>query len=1146
MKRKVGKVLVVGSGIGGIRAALDLAENGYGVTLIDRAPHMGGVLSQLDYQFPSDRCGMCKMLPLVDRDSASQACLRRGLFHDNIDILLSTTIQSVEGEPGNFQVSLKQKPNWVDPQRCTGCGRCTDVCPVTVPDEFNAGLSMRKAVYLPIPHNIPNHYVIDLAACNRCGECEKVCPEEAIALSSQERKRFRILVVDDERIVRDSLQAWLSDEEGFAVEMASSGPEALALLSSGPYHLMLLDIKMPGMDGVEALTRAMEIQPDLSVIMMTAYATVETAVEAMKVGAQDYLIKPFQPDDLIPKIIGIYEDFEAARGPRIDVGAIVLCGGSAYYNPAEGKNVMGYGDHPNVVTNVEFERIISGTGPCGGRLVRPGDGKAVRKAAWIQCVGSRDLQTNADFCSNVCCMMAMKEAVLAGKKAAEDDFEATIFFMDMRTFGKSFQRYRDAAEASGVRFVRGRVHSVDTGASPGDLSLRYVEPSGKCRDESFDLVVLSVGQRPPKDTAQLADALDIELGAGGFVHTDPLDPVRTAREGILAGGSFAGLRDISDSVILSSAAALSASRVVHGAGGSLALEETETGENRDVARERPEILVVICRCGRLPENEADDDETRNRLMADPAVTDVLFVDKVCTDSGMAALEQLLAGVAFNRLLLGACQPYLFFHRWRKLAATFGLAPKLVDVVDLNGQATSFPDGNEDGYRMANRITALRGGVARLKHADPNPVPKIPVVQRALVVGGGIAGMTAAQAIADHGFGVDLVERSTKLGGNLNWVDRTIDGLSTHELLEETCRKIDKHPNITVHTETTISGGFGQVGCFLTTIETADKKAETMEHGAVVLATGGREATTTSYGYGTHPGIVTQMELEKGLKKGVLRADSLESVVMIQCVDSREEPRNYCSRVCCLSALKNALLLKEQNADIRIYVFYRDMMSYGFAEAWYTKARKAGIVFIQYETTSKPLVKHGGDLSSGGLQVMAEDPILGLPLEITADLVVLATGVVANLPAELAGIYGAETDRDGFFLEAEAKWRPVESLAEGVFCCGLAHSPRSIAESIATAQAASMRALRTLSRASLPAGSPVARVRDSLCSRCERCIPACPYGARMLDVDNEKIQVNPVMCQGCGACASVCPNGAAILDGYGLTEMLETIDAAFTL
>ncbi|MBW2514624.1 MAG: response regulator, partial [Deltaproteobacteria bacterium] len=451
MGKKLGKALVVGAGISGIRTALDLAETGYGVTLVDREPHLGGVLSQLDDQFPSNHCGMCKMLPLVKRDQSSQFCLRKGLFHENIDILLNTDVIAIDGEPGKFSVSVRKKPTWVDPQRCVGCGVCEAVCPVEIPDTFNEALTTRKAIYLPVPHTIPNPYVIDLAACSHCGECEKICPTQAIELSLEKRKDFRVLVVDDELIVRDSLKEWLT-EEGFFVDAAESGPAALEKLSNTPFNLMLTDIKMPGMDGVELLRKAKESFPDLCVLMMTAFATVETAVEAMKIGAQDYLMKPFDPEQMIAKTVQIYEEIEGGDIRDLEVGAIVFSGGTSYFDPADSKDIYAYKTNPNVITSLELERLLSGTGPTQGRLIRPHDGKNIKKIAWIQCVGSRDIQHDADYCSSVCCMVAIKEATLVAKKSPSP-VETAIFYMDMRTFGKSFQRYRDNAEQEhGVRF----------------------------------------------------------------------------------------------------------------------------------------------------------------------------------------------------------------------------------------------------------------------------------------------------------------------------------------------------------------------------------------------------------------------------------------------------------------------------------------------------------------------------------------------------------------------------------------------------------------------------------------------------------------------------------------------------------------------
>ena len=306
----------------------------------------------------------------------------------------------------------------------------------------------------------------------------------------------------------------------------------------------------------------------------------------------------------------------------------------------------------------------------------------------------------------------------------------------------------------------------------------------------------------------------------------------------------------------------------------------------------------------------------------------------------------------------------------------------------------------------------------------------------------------------------------------------------------------------------------------------------------ILATGGSEAKTESYAYGESEAIITQHELEGKLADGSLDPANLNAVAMIQCVDSREEPRNYCSRICCSSSLKNALYLKEQNPEIDVTIYYRDIMAYGFLETYYTQARKAGVIFIQYDVGEKPNVT----VENGKAVISAVDPILGREVVVKPDVLVLSTGIVPNDVAELKDFWGIEVNEDGFFQEAEYKWRPVDFIKEGIFMAGIAHSPRSIAESIAMAEAAAQRALRILDKERLAAGDIVAEVRHAICSLCELCIDACPYGARMRD-EEDKIIVDELMCQGCGSCAAVCPNSASVLRGYQDQQMFEVIDAA---
>ncbi|MBF0508036.1 MAG: response regulator [Deltaproteobacteria bacterium] len=1137
INKKIGSVLVVGAGISGIRAALDLAEFGYQVMLIDKAPHIGGTLTQLDYQFPSDHCGMCKMLPLVERDASSQYCLRKGLFHRNISLSPATSLVGLEGEPGNFQATLSTRQTLVDPAKCSGCGACADVCPVVVPDEFNAGLTNRKAVYLPVPHNIPNHYVIDGDKCTLCGACVQACPTGAIDLQLARRKEFRILVVDDELIVRDSLKEWLA-EEGFSVDMAESGPAALAALARNEYNLMLLDIKMPGMDGVETLKQAKELKPNLPIVMMTAYATVETAVEAMKLGASDYLMKPFDPDTLVHLIFRLYQDLIKTGEVKLTVGAIVLATGFKSYDPAGGDNPYLYGLCPNVVTAVEFERMISGSGPHPGRLTRPGDGGEVNKIAWLQCVGSRNIREDKNFCSSICCMYAVKEARLA-KELSDGKVDTAIFYMDMRTHGKNFQRYRDKAEQDlGVRFVRSRVHSLGQSDNQGPIKISYIDPAGEKHEEEFDLVVLSTGQMPAAEAGQLAEITGCHLNHWGFFQSQGFSLCRTSREGIFLAGSASGARDISESVVQANAAALAASSLIHGKGGGLTEVSSTKVEYRDVSKELPKTFVAVCGCGQTLTNTVDITALNNSVNGLPSVERVYHGEKICVEEGWNELVQELRQSNANRVLIAACNPYLYTRKAQELARQIDLSPALIEVVDIRTPA--FSGAVTDRKQHAQNITRLMAmGLARLREQESAPVRETHICQKALVLGGGIAGMTAALAIAAHGFEVMLVEQTAELGGNLRHLHWTLSGESPDQLLAQTIAKIQKNPLIHVYEKAKVVTSVGHVGRYLTTIEKADGQGETLEHGVTVIATGGLEAQTTSYAYGQSPAIMTQHEFEARLHDGQLTPDSLKLVAMIQCVDSREEPRNYCSRVCCAGALKNALYLKEKNPKIGVVIFYRDFMSHGFMEAQYTEAREKGVILFQYQVDRKPVVT----VHDGRVSITVRDIILDRDVLVEPDALVLSTGIRAGDNAGLAQIFQVNLDQDGFFVEAESKWRPVDSIREGLFFCGLAQSPRSLAESVATGEAAAMRALRILKNESLAAGYTVAEIRQALCSLCEKCISACPYGARSLDEETGRINVDELMCQGCGACAAVCPNGASILRGQHDKQVFYTIDAA---
>jgi heterodisulfide reductase subunit A2 len=1016
--KPTGTVLVAGAGISGIKAAIELAESGYKVILTDDSPQIGGILAKLDYQFPTDHCGMCRMLPMVGREYASQYCMRKSLFHDNIEILPFTEITAVQGDAGNYKVELLKKARFIDPAICNEMGDCIKVCPVEVEDEFNHGLTKRKAVYQAIPHNTPKMLLIDKQACTRCGECVNVCQTGAINLDAQDESETR------------------------------------------------------------------------------------------------------------------------------EVQAIILASGVKIYNTKEFEDAKSYAVSPDVVTSLAFERMLSGSGTYQGDVIRrPSDGRPVKNIAWIQCMGSRNRRLGRDYCSSICCMFALKEAVLAKEKGGPE-VGTTIFYMDMRTFGKGFQQYRDkAVDEHGVNLIRCRVQGVML-KPDGNLEMRYLDPeSNDFYVQDFDLVVMSTGQIPFETHKKWADLMKLPLAESGLLATDQASKVRVAEKpGVFLCGSLMGLTDISEAMTSGIAAAGEATKFLTSLGVDTTREE-EVPEPAVRSRDLPLVGVVLCKCGQNPGAAGIDHEILiEALKHYPGVGAINIIDSICKTAGDSELFDLFGKTNCNRLLIGACQPFMYRRKLKNEARKAGFNSAMVEIFDLFGLARRGMIDPSNGDWTVRAAWDIKADIEKLKFKPDLQVSTLPINQTALVIGGGIGGMHAALSLADRGVPVHLVEKEAHLGGYLGTqVEHTVDGLSPIAMATDMKIRVFENKKITVHPNCEVEKSVGTLGSFESKLLFKDTgKSTYLHHGAVIMATGGHEGATTEYGYGTSEKVLTQAELKKGLASGDIDLSEVENIVMIQCVGSRQpEGRRYCSRICCMGAIANALKIKEINPEARVFILYRDIMTYGFYEQYYSKARSAGIIFMNYSLDDKPEV----EIVEGKPVVTFMDPVLKEEMELNGDLLVLSTGVDAEASNQkLAEAFNVSLTEDGFFAEADSKWRPIEFQKVGLYLAGTAHSPMPLRSVILQAEAAAQKAYTFLSGREVHTAAVTSTVKNTLCIRCQRCVNICPYGARSYNEADKCIEIDAAACQACGMCAVECQNNAAEVRGWSDKQLMAVIDA----
>ena len=1007
MGKKNKSVLVVGAGIAGIQASLDLAEMGLDVHLVEESPTIGGRMPQLDKTFPTNDCSMCILSPKMSE------CAR----HPNITLHTMTTVDSIDGNPGNFRCKIIEQAKFVDPDKCVACGLCEDKCPVKIDDEFDMGLRKRKAISRYFLQSIPAEYTIDKERClyltkGVCRICEKVCEANAIK-----------------------------------------------------------------------------------------YDDVDKEIE-------------------------------------LNVGAIIMATGIDAFNPI-GFGQFGYKRYKNVVTSLEYERMLSASGPLGGHIVRASDKKEPKSLAFIQCVGSRDEQIDKNYCSSACCMFAIKQSIIS--KEHIKDMDTSIFNMDIRAFGKDFDKYYDKAENTyGVQFIRSKVSDISE-LQNGDLRLKYVLENGKIKHKEFDMVVLSIGLEARENLRDFAARMDIKLNKYNFCRSDGFSPLQTSREGIYVCGGMNGPKDIPESVVAASGAVANSVKFLDVERQEIAEED---GDEQNVVGDRPRIGTFVCHCGINIAGVVDVKNVAEYAKSLPNVEHSEDVMYACSQDYLDLIKDRIKEHNLNRIVVAACTPRTHEPLFRDTISEAGLNPYLFEMANIRDQC-SWAHMNEPELATQKSRDLVEMGVAKARDLTPLQRLPIDIGPGALVIGGGLSGMTAALSLAEAGQVVYLVEQEKKPGGNLQNIFFQPEGKDPQKLLHDTIRKVKKHKNIHLYTNSKINEIIGYVGNFntsITNLETND--CSNFAHGAVIVATGGNEHKTKEYQFGKSTRVVSQVEFEQMIYNKDFHQGKLKNVVIIQCVGSREEGRMYCSRVCCTKAIKNGLELKKIKKKVNIFICYRDIRTYGFREQYYTDLREKGSIFLRYTPENKPKVELQDPTDPDSkLTVTTFDPILNKEVVIDADLVVLSTAIDAPEENEvLAKMLKIPLNSDGMFLEAHVKLRPVDFATEGVFVCGLAHGPKDIDESLVQSKAAASRALTFLSKKAILAEGTITEVDISKCSGCGYCVEVCAYSALEIDPEKEVVVVNDALCKGCGACVASCRSGALDLRGFSNRQLHSVFDA----
>lgn len=1009
-KKMFGTVLVVGGGIAGIQAAMELADSGYYVYLVEKSAGIGGTMAQLDKTFPTNDCSSCIILPkLVE-------CGR----HRNIELLTLSEVSKVTGAAGHFKVRIRTKARYIDTSKCIACGICAQRCPINIPDEFNYKISRKKAVYIKYDSTVPFKYAIEPESCiyftlGKCRACEKFCPTGAIDFNQE-----------------------------------------------------------------------------------VSYKS-------------------------------------------IDAGAVILAPGFKPFDP-EPFDHFGYRQVPDVVTSVEFERLLSVNGPNKGTLVRPSDHSQPRKIAWVLCVGSRNLnQCRNSYCSSICCMAAVKQSRISIEHIHGRNLDRTIFFMDLRSHGKESERYFESAKQEGIHFVRALPHTIEPGRDGTGVRIRYVDEDTQVFTQSFDMVVLSIGLEAPQDAEKLGSLFQVDLDRNRFAKTSCFQPVESNRKGIFVIGAFQSPKAIPRTVVQASAAAADAARLLLKKRGTRIKEKTFP-KSKNHLGEPVSVGVFVCSCGLNIAGTVDVDrvvEYAAQLEGVDYAENNLFS---CSVDAQESIIQKIKDFGLNRVVIAACTPRTHEHMFQETLKSAQLNGFMVEMANIRNQ-NSWVHQQEAESATQKAMDQVRMAVAKVAHNTPLTRDRIFVKQQALIVGGGLVGMLSALTLSRLGINVVLIEKQDVLGGNALKLETCFKGEPLAPRLKNLVNRVNRSKRIRILLQTTLKNVTGSVGNFSGMLD-VNGVPKPVEFGAAIMATGAKEAVPVEYLYQQQPNVMTQLEFDSQVLYVPEKLKTVNRVVFVQCVGSREPKRPYCSRICCIHSVRAAIYLKKQNSNMEVTILYRDMRTYGEWEEHYKTARDLGVVFIRYSVNRKPRVKKVKDR----LTVVVQDPILDMPVILQPDYLVLSSGVVARQNKDLADMFKFSMNKDGFFNGAHPKLKPVDLSVAGLYLAGICNYPKPLDESVEQAKAAALRVFKLLSQREIKSEAIKSYVTP-FCDGCALCVDVCPFNALSIvpaDQNEDgkmKVSTDPALCQGCGICAATCPNEGIMVHGFTKPQLVSQIRAA---